>query len=149
VGAALRSSSCATIVRDITITFPPSTLSGVCSFDVTLNSTVSGFAIFYYDSSGTLTRIFAHATEKDTFSANGKTITGEPYTFNIEKIYDPAGNQTAEHSGGVVEKVVLPGGTLFLSAGRTVIVGSPTVSFGLSPDRGNPGDIAAFCAALT
>jgi hypothetical protein len=137
-----------TIVRDITITPPPSTLSGVCSFDVTVGPTISGFATFHYDSSGTLIRIFAHATEQDLFSANGKTISGQPYRFNVEHLYDAAGDQTAEYSSGVVERLVLPSGTLFLSAGRTVIAGSPTVSFGLSPDRGNPGNVAAFCAAL-
>jgi hypothetical protein len=43
---------------------------------------------------------------------------------------------------------VLPTGTLFLSAGR-VDFALHDFGFVLSYDEGNPGDVDAFCAALS
>lgn len=126
----------------------PSTLSGVCSFDVNVSSNSSGYEIDYTDASGALTRAFQHITEVDTFSANGRTITGEPFTFNLDVLLDASGAVTHVYASGVVERVVLPTGTLFLSAGRLDFVLHPS-GFALSPDVGNPGDVAAFCAALS
>jgi hypothetical protein len=131
---------------DVTFT---STLTGVCSFDVEVSSTVSGFEIDYTDESGAVTRAFVHQTEQDTFSANGKSITGEPFTFNLDVRLDSTGEVTHVYASGLVERVVLPGGTLFLSAGRLDFLLHPGASFLLSPDVGNPGDVAAFCAALS
>jgi hypothetical protein len=125
------------------------TLTGVCSFDVAISSDVSGFGIVYTDESGALTRVLYHVTEQDTFSANGKSITGEPYTGNVEFLYDSTGAITHVYGSGVVERLVLPSGTLFLSAGRSDFAQHPGVDFLLSPDVGNPGDVAAFCAALS
>ena len=125
------------------------TMSGVCSFDVTVTSVQSGTQIVFYDQTGQVTRVFVHAVETDTFTANGKTLMGMPFTFNIEIPIDSSGNATNVYASGVVERVVLPNGTLFLSAGRADFLAHPGVSFLLSPDKGNPGDVAAFCAALS
>ena len=131
------------------VTGIPATLSGVCSFDVAVSTRASGTEIDYVDASGALTRIYVHQVEQDTFSANGKSITGLPYTFAAEILFDAAGNVTHVYASGVVERLVLPSGTLFLSAGRLDFVLHPGVTFLLSPDVGQSGDIAAFCAALS
>jgi hypothetical protein len=124
------------------------TLSGVCAFDVDVSSDISGTEIDYFDASGNLTRVFLHVLEQDTFSANGKSITGEPYTFNIQILFDAEGNVIHAYASGVTSRIVLPNGTFFLSAGRLDFVNHPGEAFVLSPDFGRTGDIAAFCAAL-
>jgi len=127
----------------------PETLSGVCSFDVAILAAARVTEIDYFDASGALTRSSFHITEQDTFSANGKSITTIPFTFNVEILFDAAGTITHFYTSGVFAKLVLPSGTLFLSAGRADGVAHPGVDFLLSPDMGNPGDVAAFCAALS
>jgi hypothetical protein len=146
--ARAQASQSPTITRGISFT-ATSTLTGVCSFDVAVSAEISGTVIEYHDASGAVTRTYAHAVEQDTFSANGKSITGPPFTFNVEFVYDSAGNVTHVYASGLVEKLVLPSGTLFLSAGRSDFAqhaGEPVL---LSPDKGKPGDIAAFCGALS
>jgi len=49
---------------------------------------------------------------------------------------------------GAAEKIWLPDGSLFVSAGWIDFVDHPDATFVLSPDRGNPGNVAGFCAAL-
>ncbi len=127
----------------------PLTVSGICSFDVVVNSTVRGTEIDYFDGNGALTRVYIHVVEQDTFSRNGKEITGEPYTFNIEVLFDADGNVTHIFASGVAEKIILPDGTLFISAGRLDFILHPGADFLISPDVGNPGDVAAFCDALS
>jgi hypothetical protein len=125
-----------------------SVLTGVCSFDVAVDTTVSGTEIDYADTSGALTRIFEHQVEQDTFTANGKTLTGIPFTFNLEVLFDSSGNATHVFADGVAEKIPLPDGSLFVSAGRVDFAAHPGVNFIISPDKGNPGNVAGFCAAL-
>jgi hypothetical protein len=125
------------------------TLTGVCSFDVSVTANVRGTQIVYFNSDGSVNRVYIHQVEQDTFSANGKSISGEPYDANVQILFDSNGNLTHVYSSGVVEHLVLPSGTLFLSAGRLDFVNHPGVAFILSPDVGNPGDVAAFCAALS
>jgi hypothetical protein len=131
------------------VTDIPATLTGVCDFDVAVSFDVTGFEIDYTDESGALTRAYLHETEQDTFAANGKSITGEPYTFNLDVLFDSTGEITHVYASGVVSRIVLPSGTLFLSAGRSDFAQHPGVDFLLSPDVGNPGDVEAFCAALS
>jgi len=137
------------VITHFTDTDVPGTLSGVCSFDVSISSDFRGTEIDYFDKNGALTRVYVHIVEQDTFSANGKEITGEPFTFNIEVLFDADGNVTHAFASGLVERIVLPDGTFFLSAGRLDFIAHPGVSFLISPDVGNPGNVAAFCAALS
>jgi len=125
-----------------------SVLSGVCPFDVNVVSTDSGTEIDFVDQGGNPTQSLIHQVEQDTFTANGKTLTGIPFTFNLDILFDSSGNVTHAFAGGVVEKIPLPDGTLFVSAGRLDFVDHPGVNFVLSPDVGNPGNVAGFCAAL-
>ena len=94
-----------------------SVLTGVCQFDVNVDSTASGFKTDHFDRSGAVTEAFVHQVEQDTFSANGKTLTGIPFTFNLDVLFDSDGNTTHAFANGVVEKIPLPDGSLFVSAG--------------------------------
>jgi hypothetical protein len=102
----------------------------VCSFPVALTATLVGTETTFYDQSGAVTRIQIHIVEQDVFSANGESLTGLPFTFNIQ------------------ERVPLPDGTVFLSAGRLDFAAHPGSDFRIVPDVGRSGDVAAFCAAL-
>jgi hypothetical protein len=126
-----------------------STMSGVCSFDVNVDSVVSGFEIDYFDAAGNITKADIHETEQDTFTANGKTLTGLPYTFNLRVAFDSSGNPTSIVATGVVATVPLPDGSVFHSAGQVDFLDHPGATFLLSPDKGNPGNVAGFCAALS
>jgi hypothetical protein len=90
-----------------------------------------------------------HVVEQDTFTANGTTIVGLPFTFSMQFHYDSGGNLTHMYVNGVFERIPLPDGSLFISAGRVDFVDHGVPGFILSPDHGNPGNLAAFCAALT
>jgi hypothetical protein len=96
-----------------------------------------------------LTRIHQHFTEQDTFTAHGKTLVGIPYTANLEILFDSSGNVTHILASGVFEKIPLPDGSLFISAGRIDFAAYQGATFILSPDKGNPGNVAGFCAALS
>jgi hypothetical protein len=125
------------------------TLSGVCTFDMAVSANVIVTEFDYYNADGMLTRIHFHTVEQDTFNANGKSITGEPYTGNSDILFDSTGAVTHINAQGVAERVALPDGTFFLSAGRTDWVNHPDAGFLLSPDEGHTGDVTAFCAALS
>jgi hypothetical protein len=92
-------------------------LTDVCAFPVTVEGDSPYTERDFFDESGALIRIEIHATEQDTFNANGKSLTGEPYTFDIRILFDSSGAITHAFFAGVVEKVVLPDGSLFLAAG--------------------------------
>jgi hypothetical protein len=125
-----------------------SVLTNACDFEVGVHGTVEYTEIDFVDASGTLTRIFDHFVEQDAFTANGKTLVGIPFTFNIEVLFDSSGNMTRNVATGIVEKVPLPDGGLFISAGWVDWTAHPGTNFVLSPNKGNPGNLAAFCAAL-
>lgn len=133
----------------IDVTDVPGTISGVCSFDVALSSDLRGTRIDYVDANGAVIGRYIHFVEQDTFSANGKVITGEPFTFNIDIVFDADGNVTHIFASGVTEKIILPDGTLFLSAGRLDFIAHPGTDFLITPDVGRSGNVAAFCAALS
>jgi hypothetical protein len=126
-----------------------STVTGVCAFPVSVSYTVSGTETDFVDQSGALTMIHLHVVEQDVFSANGKTLTGLPYTFNIDVLFDSSGNLTHVYASGVVSRVPLPDGTVFFTAGRNDFVLHPGVDVLIQPDRGAQGDVAGFCAALS
>ena len=77
------------------------------------------------------------------------SITGLPYNFNYQFLFDSNGDLTHLYATGLVERIVLPNGTLFLSAGRVDFVDHPNETFLLTPNRGRSGNLEAFCAALS
>jgi len=126
-------------------TADPITVEDICSFPVTVISTLNGTETDFFDSSGAVTMVLIHSTEQDTFTANGKSLTGFPYTFEIQILFDESGNVTHVFASGVVEMLTLPDGTLFISAGRVDFAAHPGSIFVISPDVGVSGDVDAFC----
>ena len=129
---------------DDTIT---SVVEDICSFPVTITATIVGTETTFYDQSGEITRLQIHVVEQDVFSANGETLIGLPFTFNLQVLFED-GEVTHVYASGVVERVPLPDGTVFLSAGRLDFAAHPGAEFRIVPDVGRSGDVAAFCAAL-
>jgi hypothetical protein len=129
-------------------TFEDVATLNVCGFPIEVTFSQVGTEIDYFDSSGTLTRVYLHTVEHDVFRAHGKTLSGLPFTFNVEVLFDGE-DVTHVYASGVASRIILPGGSLFLSAGRADFVDHPGESFLLSPDVGAKGNVAGFCAALS
>jgi hypothetical protein len=123
------------------------TVSGICSFPLGVAGSFRGTETDFFDQSGELVRADLHVVEQDTWSANGKTLTGEPFTFNIFVSFED-GQVTALLARGVAEKIPLPDGKLFISAGVVDFL-AQGVPFTLRTDLGVTGDIDALCAALS
>jgi hypothetical protein len=132
------------------VTFPSvSPLNNVCQFDIQVDSISTIKGENFFDNQGLLKRMHWHFDQQDTFTANGHTLIGIPYASNVEWYFDSSGNPTHIYWTGVGEKILLPDGSLFISAGRLDFVAhGGWGQFFLSTDQGNPGDVAAFCAAL-
>lgn len=126
----------------------PGVIEGVCSFSVDVYPNARITETDFFDQSGALTRIDWHTVEQDTFTANGKSLVGIPFHFHAQMLFDSAGNLMHLYADGVTEKIWLPDGSLFISAGRVDFAVHGFPAFILSPDNGNPGNIAGFCAAL-
>ena len=126
----------------------PVVLTDVCSFPVDVEAHIDFTEMDFYNKDGDLIRIYYHIVEQDRFSANGNTLVGLPFTFNLEILFDSDGNIIHNYAYGIVEKIPLPDGSLFISAGWLDFAAHPGAIFLITPDRGNPGDIEGFCAAL-
>jgi hypothetical protein len=124
-------------------------VTDICAFPVTLDFTADLTETEFVDTSGNLTRVDFHLVEQDTFSANGKTLFGLPYTVNIERLFDSSGHVTHVFADGVIEKVPLPDGSLFLTAGRLDFAAHGFPGILLTPDTGATVNLAGFCAALS
>jgi hypothetical protein len=124
------------------------TLSDVCSFDITVTSAIYMTETDFFDHDGNLTMIQMYGDEQDTFTANGKTLVGLPFQARARLYFDSEGNLTQIIGGGIMEKIRLPDGSLFVSAGRVDFLAHPGSTYVLSPDKGNPVNLAAFCEAL-
>jgi hypothetical protein len=153
LGAAILAQSAAAVApirEDFTFTDATAILTDVCSFPVTVVYAGTGTETDFFDENGNLTRIHIHQVEQDVFTANGKTLVGLPYTFNIQVLFDPeSGEVTHVFASGVASRVPLPGGDFFLTAGRVDFNAHPGADFLLQPDVGTQGNIAGFCAALS
>jgi hypothetical protein len=124
-------------------------LTDACSFPITVDFTVSETDRFFFDQSGTLIRESALANEQDTFSANGKSLTGLPYTVTLVALFDSSGNITQLHADGVIERVPLPDGSVFQSAGRVDFAAHGFPDFTITSDWGSATNLTGFCAALS
>jgi hypothetical protein len=118
----------------------------LCSFPVQIDGTQTFTSTQFYDENGLITTDTARGTEQDTFSANGKTLQGNPYEFNL--VHEFVNGVLVNSWGvGISESVPLPDGGLFIVAGR-VSFNPPTII--LTVDSGNSGNnVDAFCAALS
>jgi hypothetical protein len=85
----------------------------------TLAGPASAVAPAYSDANGELVRVYLHFTSVvDTFSANGHTLVGLPYAGDYQLDFEN-GQLTRIAFSGEVERVVLPDGSVFFSAGRS------------------------------
>ena len=108
-------------------TFSSVPLTDVCAFPVNVSGTFSGFEIDYRDQSGALTRSFIHQVEQDTFTANGRTLVGDPFTTEFHILFDSGGSVIHTYGTGLYERIRLPDGSLFVSAGRADFTQHPGV----------------------
>src|SRR5262245_55798684 len=92
-------------------------LTDTCAFPVTIAATGSAVEMDFFDASGTLTSQILHAREQSTFSANGHSLTSVPFAYNVILRFDSSGTITDAVITGVIVKVPLPDGGLFISAG--------------------------------
>lgn len=123
------------------------TVPDLCAFPVSFDVVSDVTETNFLNRGGELIRQKLHIVEQDTLTANGKTLVGLPFTVNVE-IQFSGGNPTNIVGTGVAERIRLPDGTLFIAAGQLDFTNHPGVTFLITPDNGNPGNIAALCAAL-
>jgi hypothetical protein len=126
-----------------------SVLTGACPFSITVESTMTETDRFFSDQNGVLTRASANVDEQDSFSANGKFLAGDPYRVNLQAFFDSSGNITEEYASGVIERVSLPDGNVFQSAGRVDFGAHGFPSFVVVSDWGSARNLDGFCAALS
>jgi hypothetical protein len=88
--------------------------------------------------------IHYHFDVQDSFSANGHTLIGDPYTANADTYFDSNGNVTNAVAQGVLTRVPLPDSAPFIGAGRV----NPFNGGAFEPDYGAFQNVDAFCAAL-
>ena len=124
------------------------TVSGLCPFDNTITGTQNGTARTFTDTDGNVTQIVSNFVEQDTFSANGRQLVGDPFRNVGRVLFDKSGNVTHVYETGVIERVPLPDGSVFLSAGIVDFLAHPNSPILITPDRGHSGNLDAFCAAL-
>jgi hypothetical protein len=122
--------------------------SDICGFEVQYVGNANITEIDFFDRDGSLNRMELHIAEQDTFTANGKQLVSMPFAYNFTALVASDGSWTQVHTEGVSEKIWLPDGRLFAAAGRIDWVANGFPAFILSPDSGNPGNVAGFCAAL-
>jgi hypothetical protein len=116
--------------------------------DVLSSATVTYTERDYLDANGALTRVAYHISEQDTFTANGKTLKSEWLSFNFQLTFDSSGSVAAAYLSGIVERIPLPDGSLFISAGRIDYAARGFPDFVLTPDTGATHNLTGFCAAL-
>jgi hypothetical protein len=78
-----------------------------------------------------------HVTETDTMSANGRSITGEPYSYTVQL---RVGDTATVHTAGVTWSFLLPDGTRVHAAGYS--------NFTVESARGKQVDLGPVCAYL-
>ena len=118
------------------------TITDMCSFTFYVEAVYDYSWINFYNKSGEMIKYNLHFVAQDTFTSDsGTVLVGLPYTFNW------IGTTNTVHFSGIAEKIRLPDGSLYISAGWTDLLNYDG-SFRLSTDRGKQGDMDAFCAAL-
>ena len=114
---------------------------------ITVSSWCEVTEIVTWNASGGAERDFLHVVEQDMFTANGKTLVSEPYTYNLEIFYRDG--EVAQSSSGLCVRVPLPDGTMFTSAGRIDWALHPYEPYLLLADVGGCSNLEGFIAALS
>jgi hypothetical protein len=119
----------------------------ICGFPIEISGSQAGHVIRFFDRDGALTRVKVHGTEQLTLSANGQTVTVDPFPFNFHVLYDE-GEVEHVYLSGLVFRLRLPDGSLFVSAGRVDFI-EEGADFLIVPAVGHSGDVDALCRALS
>ena len=122
--------------------------SSFCPFPVLIEGRNVARLLLFRDRSGQLTHINIHGTEELTYSANGSTLVAEPFPYNFHLVFGSDGQLEHQYVTGLVLRVPLPDGTMFLSAGRLDFEDIEE-GFAVRPQVGKSGDVEALCAALS
>jgi hypothetical protein len=126
----------------------------ICPFAITIHYNMSIQYTDFYDQSGRVVGENDHVTGQNSYSANGKTLVGDPFTYEqiYKAAYDSSGSlyQTSVVGTGQAEKVPLPDGSVFYSAGRIDYLSPTFIEHGwiIVVNSGLSGNVAGFCAAL-
>ena len=126
----------------------------ICPFAITISYNMSIQYTDFYDQSGRVVGENDHVTGQNSYSANGKTLVGDPFTYEqiYKAAYDSSGSlyQTSVVGTGQAEKVPLPDGSVFYSAGRIDYLSPTFIDHGwiIVVNSGLSGNVAGFCAAL-
>jgi hypothetical protein len=124
------------------------TITDLCTSPISLTFTLTKQTeIDFTDQNGNLTEVQLKFFEQDTFVGPTGTLVGETYTGEVHILFDSNGNPTNIYGDGPLEKVRLPDGSLFVSAGRVDFL-ARGVQFVFTPDTGHSGNVAGLCAAL-
>jgi hypothetical protein len=123
-------------------------VAGICPFPIRIQGTQTGQQIDFFDADGRLVRRQRHGVEAVTLTANGQTLTADPFHFNIIVHFGPTGTVEHAYLSGLVFRVPLPDGTVFQSAGRLDFI-AQGVNFAVIPEVGASGDVGALCDALS
>jgi len=120
--------------------------ASLCGFAIDVTSVVTGRATIWPQGEGA-EHIVIHRTETDTFTANGVTLVGDPYTFKTTLQFTDF-ELVSYVAVGVLEKVRLPDGKTFMAAGQVDLLAS-TEDFVIVPDHGVSKNQDAFCGAMS
>ncbi len=118
----------------------------ICAFPIGAHLSRQVTISFRQTANGTLFQVSAR--EVDTFTANGVSLTSYPYSYHFTGEQDLQGNIVKQTTAGILEKVPLPDGSTFFSAGRVDNLASD-LSFVVVPDVGTSRGLDAFCTALS
>jgi len=118
----------------------------LCNFPIEWSGTQEYTRTTFYENDGTTVSMrITQGVEQDSFSANGRSLVGDPYHFTFRSLFEN-GVRVALYEYGNVERVHLPdGGGVFVAAGETFVTSQDVFSV----DFGTNGDRAAFCSALS
>lgn len=125
---------------------PNAPAPAICPFDVAVAGHVTADVTIFFDKAGNWAKLALHVIEQTTFSANGVTLYSEPFRQYYYAEYDASGNVIRSFATGGFQRIPLPGGKVFWSAGRWNAVGK---YWTVTPDNGHSGNLDALCAALS
>jgi hypothetical protein len=120
-------------------------VNDLCAFPVEVTSHAYGDQTIVDTATTTIWR--AHVHEVDTFKANGNTVTGGPYTWNLQVTLDADGNPVQASQTGTIVRIGLPNGEYFFVAGRADVL-TAAVDYIFEPTSGVSKNRDALCAYL-
>ena len=120
LATALPASAAKPTKTEFSFSFTGAQITDICAFPISLDGTQKGTQTDFVNNDGALIRSSQHIVQQDTFYANGKTLVGIPYTYDVEIFFDSNGTMTKFLVFGVFEKIPLPDGSLFISAGKII-----------------------------